>query len=74
VSGQWTAYCAPGQRAWAAIVLALEGRRVTEIREHPRLTGSRDTWLVLATAQDAPGEDELVALIRRASGSGRAGS
>lgn len=36
----WTAYCAPGRRAHAAIVLALKGEDVTGIKENQVLQGS----------------------------------
>jgi hypothetical protein len=40
------AYCAPGCKAMAELVLAIRGERVREIVEHPWLAGDDDTVIV----------------------------
>jgi hypothetical protein len=49
IMADWTAYCAPGHRAHAAIVLALKGKDLTAIEETAALQGS-DIILVNNTA------------------------
>lgn len=40
------AYCAPGERAAAALTLMLKGERVEQIREHPYLKGHSDVLVM----------------------------
>jgi hypothetical protein len=43
---QPVAYCAPGRRMLAALVLALRGEQVSEIREHRWLEGLTDIYVM----------------------------
>lgn len=47
-----TAYCAPGQRGVAELLLALRGERYRELVEHPWLAGRTD--IILAADPQFP--------------------
>jgi len=49
-----TAYCAPGQRVYAGIILALKGEQVADIVEHPWLDGRTDVLIVNPAVFDLP--------------------
>lgn len=47
------AVCAPGHRAAAALILAVKGEEVSEIREHPWLEGYGDVLVFSPSAETA---------------------